>query len=223
MPLSGLHVPDLRAEVIAGGIVAEISGTTIWRWLAADGMRSWAYRAFDDGGRCPAMPHADRPPQAPWSAPAASALSNTWCDVTLSHRPTRTVVELGRFLGVAPFGCRGESLKQRSRAYSLRLRRLLAVTMLTAWMLNVSASGSEATTAASPRANIMGSCAKKAEQCLTVSTPSQRSAPDFARALVCSWMEWSALTCLPPPACPCGDITKGSSHCNTDAARQVSY
>ena len=29
---SRLHVPDIISEVVARGIVADISGTTIWRW-----------------------------------------------------------------------------------------------------------------------------------------------------------------------------------------------
>jgi hypothetical protein len=39
-------VPDLRAEVIRRGLVAEISGATIWRWLAADAIRPWTHRSW---------------------------------------------------------------------------------------------------------------------------------------------------------------------------------
>lgn len=46
VPLSRLHVPDIREEVIRRGIVAEISGATIWRWLAADAIRPWAHRSW---------------------------------------------------------------------------------------------------------------------------------------------------------------------------------
>jgi hypothetical protein len=46
VPLSRLHVPDIRAEVIRRGLVAEISGTTIWRWLAADAIRPWTHRSW---------------------------------------------------------------------------------------------------------------------------------------------------------------------------------
>jgi hypothetical protein len=46
VPLSRLFVPDIRAEVIGRGLVAEISGTTIWRWLATDAIRPWAYRSW---------------------------------------------------------------------------------------------------------------------------------------------------------------------------------
>ena len=46
VPLSRLHVPDIRAEVIRRGLVAEISGATIWRWLAADAIRPWTHRSW---------------------------------------------------------------------------------------------------------------------------------------------------------------------------------
>jgi len=46
VPLSRLQIPDIRAEVIRRGIVAEISGTTIWRWLSEDAIRPWTYRSW---------------------------------------------------------------------------------------------------------------------------------------------------------------------------------
>jgi hypothetical protein len=46
LPLSRLHVPDIRTEVLHRGLVAEISGTTIWRWLAADAIRPWSHRSW---------------------------------------------------------------------------------------------------------------------------------------------------------------------------------
>ena len=46
LPLSRLQVPDIRAEVLRRGLVAEISGTTIWRWLAADAVRPWSHRSW---------------------------------------------------------------------------------------------------------------------------------------------------------------------------------
>jgi len=35
VPLSRLHVPDIRAEVIRRGIVASVSHSTNWRWLVS--------------------------------------------------------------------------------------------------------------------------------------------------------------------------------------------
>jgi DDE superfamily endonuclease len=46
VPLSRLHVPDIASEVISRGIVAEISGTTIWRWLCEDAIRPWKSRSW---------------------------------------------------------------------------------------------------------------------------------------------------------------------------------
>ena len=46
VPLSRLHVPDLVEQVRSRGIVAEISGTTIWRWLSEDAIRPWRQRSW---------------------------------------------------------------------------------------------------------------------------------------------------------------------------------
>ena len=39
-------MPDLSAQAVTRGIVAEISGTTVWRWLAEDAIRPWNYRSW---------------------------------------------------------------------------------------------------------------------------------------------------------------------------------
>ena len=46
VPLSRLHVPDIAAEVVSRGIAADISGTTIWRWLSEDAIRPWRSRSW---------------------------------------------------------------------------------------------------------------------------------------------------------------------------------
>ena len=46
VPLSRLHVPDIAAEVVGRGIAADISGTTIWRWLSEDAIRPWRSRSW---------------------------------------------------------------------------------------------------------------------------------------------------------------------------------
>ncbi len=46
LPLSRLHVPDIRAEVINRGLVASISGSTIWQWLSEDAIRPWQHRSW---------------------------------------------------------------------------------------------------------------------------------------------------------------------------------
>lgn len=47
VPFSRLSVADIRAQALERGLVAEISGTTIWRWLSADAIRPWAQRSSD--------------------------------------------------------------------------------------------------------------------------------------------------------------------------------
>jgi DDE superfamily endonuclease len=46
VPLSRLSRADIRQLAIERGIVAEISGATIWRWLAADAIRPWQHRSW---------------------------------------------------------------------------------------------------------------------------------------------------------------------------------
>jgi hypothetical protein len=46
VPLSRLYVPDIQQAVIEQGIVAEISGTTIWRWLSQDAIKPWQPRSW---------------------------------------------------------------------------------------------------------------------------------------------------------------------------------
>ena len=46
LPLSRLHVPDIRAEVIRRGLVASISDTTIWHWLDEDAIKPWTHRSW---------------------------------------------------------------------------------------------------------------------------------------------------------------------------------
>lgn len=46
VPLARWSMPDLRREVVARGLVATISGTTLWRWLDADAIRPWRHRTW---------------------------------------------------------------------------------------------------------------------------------------------------------------------------------
>jgi hypothetical protein len=46
LPLSRLSLADIRQEVITRGIVAQISGATLWRWLSADALRPWQHRTW---------------------------------------------------------------------------------------------------------------------------------------------------------------------------------
>jgi hypothetical protein len=46
LPLSRLSIADIRQHVITQGLVAEISGTTLWRWLSSDALRPWQHRSW---------------------------------------------------------------------------------------------------------------------------------------------------------------------------------
>ena len=46
IPLSRFSTAEIAAEVIRRGIVAQISGSTVWRWLSEDAIRPWQYRSW---------------------------------------------------------------------------------------------------------------------------------------------------------------------------------
>ena len=46
LPLSRLSNADIAREAMEEGIVASISGTTVWRWLSADAIKPWQYRSW---------------------------------------------------------------------------------------------------------------------------------------------------------------------------------
>ncbi len=48
LPLARWSVAELRQEAVASGIVAQISGTTLWRWLGQDALRPWRHRSWLD-------------------------------------------------------------------------------------------------------------------------------------------------------------------------------
>lgn len=45
-PLSRFSMAEIRRTVIERGLVAEISGATLWRWLDRDAIRPWRYRSW---------------------------------------------------------------------------------------------------------------------------------------------------------------------------------
>jgi hypothetical protein len=46
VPLARWSLPDLRREVLTRGIVATVSGTTLWRWLDTDAIPPWRHRSW---------------------------------------------------------------------------------------------------------------------------------------------------------------------------------
>jgi len=46
VPLSRFSLAEIAQEVVRRGIVASISGATVWRWLTRDAIRPWQYRSW---------------------------------------------------------------------------------------------------------------------------------------------------------------------------------
>ena len=46
IPLSRFSTNDIVAEAVDRGIVAQISGSTVWRWLDQDAIKPWQYRSW---------------------------------------------------------------------------------------------------------------------------------------------------------------------------------
>src|SRR5207302_5097376 len=46
LPLARWSLAELRREAVAQGLVAQISGTTLWRWLSHDALRPWRHRCW---------------------------------------------------------------------------------------------------------------------------------------------------------------------------------
>jgi DDE superfamily endonuclease len=46
VPLSRWSSAELAREAVRRGIVAEISGATVWRWLSEDAIKPWSYRSW---------------------------------------------------------------------------------------------------------------------------------------------------------------------------------
>ena len=45
-PAVTLELAELRAELLASGLVTDISTTTLWRWLAEDSIRPWQHQSW---------------------------------------------------------------------------------------------------------------------------------------------------------------------------------
>ena len=46
LPLARWTISELRQEAMASGIVAKISGTTLWRWLGQDALHPWRHHTW---------------------------------------------------------------------------------------------------------------------------------------------------------------------------------
>ena len=46
IPLSRFSTREIAAEAVSRGIVAQISGSTVWRWLHEDAIKPWQFRSW---------------------------------------------------------------------------------------------------------------------------------------------------------------------------------
>jgi transposase len=46
LPLSRWSLADIQREVVAEGIVAQVSGSTLWRWFSREALCPWRYRSW---------------------------------------------------------------------------------------------------------------------------------------------------------------------------------
>lgn len=46
LPFSRLSHAEIAREAVNSGLVASISGNTVWRWLSADAIKPWSYRSW---------------------------------------------------------------------------------------------------------------------------------------------------------------------------------
>jgi hypothetical protein len=46
LPLSRFSLAEIQREVLAEGLVAQVSGTTLWRWLSRDALCPWRHRSW---------------------------------------------------------------------------------------------------------------------------------------------------------------------------------
>jgi hypothetical protein len=46
LPLARFSTTEIARQAVAQGLVASLSGTTVWRWLSADAIRPWQHRCW---------------------------------------------------------------------------------------------------------------------------------------------------------------------------------
>ena len=77
LPFFPLRVPDIQAEVVSRGLVAPISGMTIWRWLNEDAIKPWTHRSWIFPGDPDFEPKAARVPDLYFASSRAAISSPT--------------------------------------------------------------------------------------------------------------------------------------------------
>lgn len=46
LPLARFTIPELQRAVVTRGLVVQISGATLWRWLSADAIKPWRHHSW---------------------------------------------------------------------------------------------------------------------------------------------------------------------------------
>src|SRR6266516_1119240 len=85
VPLSRWSLAELRAELLASGLVGEVSTTTLWRWLATDPIKPWQHRSWI----FPVTPCLPPRPPSCWTCISACSPVRRWARANTSSAPTR--------------------------------------------------------------------------------------------------------------------------------------
>ena len=85
LPLSRFSRQDLVREAARRGIVAQISGTTIWRWLDADAIRPWHIAV----GFFPVTSTSPKKPAGCWISTRAGGKTKRCAETSSSSPPTK--------------------------------------------------------------------------------------------------------------------------------------
>jgi len=82
LPLSRLSLAELRRHVVTQGLVAEISGATLWRWLSSDALRPWQHRSWI----FPRDPEFAARPARSWTCMSGCGRAARWVSMTSCSR-----------------------------------------------------------------------------------------------------------------------------------------
>ena len=85
LPLARWSLAELRREAMAQGLVAQISGTTLWRWLSQDALRPWRHRCWISRAILP-LPSR---PAASWTSISIVGRTRRSDRATMCCAPTR--------------------------------------------------------------------------------------------------------------------------------------
>jgi transposase len=85
VPLGRWSLAELRAELLASGLVSEVSTTTLWRWLAEDPIKPWQHQSWI----FPRDPAFAAKAGSCWTCTSAASPVRRWGWVSTSSAPMR--------------------------------------------------------------------------------------------------------------------------------------